>query len=58
MAYKITLRFIDGSSCVGEMAEAEEPVLPQKFYRWKTGKHTAIYFNPDHLLSLQIEEKK
>lgn len=58
MAYKITLRFADGSSYIGEMAKAEEPALPKNFYRWKTGKNTAIYFNIDHLRSLEIEEKK
>ena len=58
MAYKITLRFIDGSSCVGEMDKVEEPALPQNFYRLKTGKDTAVYFNINHLMSLEIEEKK
>lgn len=58
MAYKITLRFTDGSSYVGEMDKVEEPTLPQNFYRWKTGKDTAVYFNTNHLMSLEIEEKK
>jgi len=58
MAYKVTLHFTDGSSFVGEMDKVEEPVLPQNFYRLKTGKDTAIYFDINHLISLQIEEKK
>lgn len=58
MAYKITLRFTDGSSYVGEMDKVEEPALPKNFYRLKTGKDTAIYFDINHLISLQIEEKK